>query len=106
MNKTQSSPSFKSNSKSESGGAGYSESSFESNESMHQPNNFNEFCEDFTSNSSKNNFECVEMKKENYDKLVTNLPVAHRTILLIVNNENKRYLIDKFTQICYRYSNK
>ncbi len=51
-------------------------------------------------------FELNEMTDENYDYFVKLLPNGLRTILLIVTDENKGELIEKFAQVAYQFSNK
>jgi hypothetical protein len=46
---------------------------------------------------------CPEMNKQNYDHFVKHLPNGYRTILLIVNNENKKQLMNLFQQITSKY---
>lgn len=51
-------------------------------------------------------FELSEMTEENYDYFVKQLPNGLRTILLIVTDENREQLIEKFVQVAYQFSNK
>jgi hypothetical protein len=46
------------------------------------------------------------MTKKNYDFFVKALPNGLRTILLIVNNQTKNLLIEKFSQVCSHFNNR
>ncbi|CAF0926373.1 unnamed protein product, partial [Brachionus calyciflorus] len=66
---------------------------------------YNSRFDDFNKNTS-NQFEIVEMNSKTEHGLITHLPKGFRTILLIVNQENKKQLVDLFTKVCKKYSNK
>ena len=53
--------------------------------------------------NTANQFELVELNKANYENLVQNAPKGYRTILLIVNKENKNQLSNLFKKVAYNY---
>lgn len=60
----------------------------------------------FRSSKRRCHFELSEMTEETYDYFVKQLPNGLRTILLIVTDENREQLIQKFVQVAYQFSNK
>jgi hypothetical protein len=66
-----------------------------------------------STNTAKNDdYKCnlgaslTEMTSQTYEALVRCLPNGYRTILLVVNKDRKRQLIEKFSQICSNYNNR
>lgn len=68
----------------------------------YQNNSFNN--QQNTSNNKQ--FSLEEMNRNNYDHFVKMLPNGLRTILLIVNNKDNEMLIQKFSKVCEKFSNK
>jgi hypothetical protein len=58
---------------------------------------------DYYNINTSNEFEVIEMSKSNYSSLFWHIPKGYRTILIIVNNENKDQLVDLFTKVCSKY---
>ena len=85
-----------SSSSSSSSSSNSNDVSFENDKSSHE-NSFN-----FNINTA-NQFELVELNKTNYVNLVQNSPKGYRTILLIVNKENKSQLTNLFKQVACKY---
>ena len=48
----------------------------------------------------------TEMTTQKYEALVRCLPNGYRTVLLIVNKDKRKQLIEKCSQICCSYNNK
>lgn len=48
-------------------------------------------------------FQVIEMTKQNYHELITQLPRGFRTILLVVNQESRHQLIQLFSRVCCKY---
>jgi len=58
---------------------------------------------DYYNINTSNEFEVIEMSKINFSSLFWHIPKGYRTILIIVNNENKNQLVDLFTKVCSKY---
>lgn len=79
---------------------------YENDSSYNQSNDSYNDTDSLNSKKSKKKFELFEMTEENYDHFVKKLPNGMRTILLIVNNENKDFLIEKFRKVGIHFSNR
>lgn len=79
--------------------------SFSTSSSSSLNDNNKSFSSDYNINTF-NEFQLVEMNKKTYQSLITCLPKGFRTILLVLNQENKNLLYDLFTKISMKYSNR
>lgn len=78
---------------------------YEGETSQTQPNSNNE-SHYYKSTRKNSKFELLEMTPQNYDHFVKKLPNGLRTILLVVNNQNKDVVIEKFSQVALNFSNR
>lgn len=82
---------------------------YESDTSYSASNSFDNSGTDshyYASTRRSHKLELPEMTSQNYEQFVKKLPNGWRTILLIVNNQNKDLVVEKFTQVVANFNNR